>query len=176
MGQPGTYHHYGTGWANVCCAPFRLYKHFAHEGGISSPSILWWGNRVKHPGGIDHQPCHLIDIMATCLDAAGIGYPDEYEGRQLVPAEGVSLLPLPGDGGFPSVRSSLNTRETAWYDSDDGSSWLPISTDSNGNSTTLRTTVPSSITCRPGIPAGLTEWHNAISDGPMPTVYCPIRS
>lgn len=44
MGQPGTYHHYGTGWANVCCTPFRLYKHFAHEGGISSPSILWWGD------------------------------------------------------------------------------------------------------------------------------------
>lgn len=94
MGQPGTYHHYGTGWANVCCTPFHLYKHFAHEGGISSPSILWWGGRVKHPGGIDHQPCHLIDIMATCLDTAGTEYPAQYEGRRPVPAEGISLLPL----------------------------------------------------------------------------------
>lgn len=94
MGQPGTYHHYGTGWANVCCTPFRLYKHFAHEGGISSPSILWWGDRVKHPGGIDHQPCHLIDIMATCLDAAVIAYPEQYEQRRLAPTEGISLLPL----------------------------------------------------------------------------------
>ena len=89
MGQPGTYHHYGTGWANVCCTPFRLYKHFAHEGGISSPSILWWGGRVKHPGGIDHQPCHLIDIMATCLDAAGRRLPvrpifAEHEGNRMV--------------------------------------------------------------------------------------------
>ena len=102
MGQPGTYHHYGTGWANVCCTPFRLYKHFAHEGGISSPSILWWGDRVKHPGGIDHQPCHLIDIMATCLDAAVIAYPEQYEQRQLAPTEGISLLPLAQGRSLPN--------------------------------------------------------------------------
>ena len=47
-----------------------------------------------HPGGIDHQPCHLIDIMATCLDAAVIAYPEQYEQRRLAPTEGISLLPL----------------------------------------------------------------------------------
>ncbi len=44
MGLSGTYHHYGTGWANVCCTPpFSLYKHYAHEGGISTPCIIRWG-------------------------------------------------------------------------------------------------------------------------------------
>jgi len=39
-GQPGTYMHYGTGWANACCTPWTLYKHFTHEGGISTPFII----------------------------------------------------------------------------------------------------------------------------------------
>lgn len=94
MGQKGTYHHYGTGWANVCCAPFYLYKHFAHEGGISTPSILWWGDRVKHKGSIDNQPCHFTDIMTTCLAASGTKYPKTYEGRELLPLKGISILPI----------------------------------------------------------------------------------
>ena len=94
MGQKGTYHHYGTGWANVCCAPFYLYKHFAHEGGISTPSILWWGDRVKHKGSIDNQPCHFTDIMTTCLAASGTKYPKTYEGCELLPLKGISILPI----------------------------------------------------------------------------------
>lgn len=95
MGQPGTYHHYGTGWAGVCCTPFRLYKHFAHEGGISAPCIMWWGDRVKHAGRIDSQLCHLTDIMTTCIAASGSRYPAEaYPDRQLVRPEGISLLPV----------------------------------------------------------------------------------
>ena len=102
MGQRGTYHHYGTGWANVCCAPFRLYKHFAHEGGISTPSILWWGDRVRNKGRIDHQMCHFTDIMTTCLDAAGARFPESYEGRQLVRPEGISILPIAAGRKIPS--------------------------------------------------------------------------
>ena len=102
MGQPGTYHHYGTGWANVCCTPFRLYKHFAHEGGISTPSILWWGDRVRGKGRIDRQPCHFTDIMATCLDAAGARFPSAREAPQLVRPEGISILPIAAGRRIPS--------------------------------------------------------------------------
>lgn len=94
MGLPGTYHHYGTGWANLCNTPLRLYKHYAHEGGISTPGIMWWGDKVKNKGAIDYQPCHFTDIMATCLDAANIKYPKEYKDRELLPLEGVSILPM----------------------------------------------------------------------------------
>lgn len=94
MGQKDTYHHYGTGWANVCCAPFFLYKHFAHEGGISTPSILWWGDKVKHKGSIDNQPCHFSDIMTTCLVASGTKFPETYEDRKLLPLKGISILPI----------------------------------------------------------------------------------
>ncbi len=94
MGQRGSYHHYGTGWANVCCTPFRLYKHFAHEGGISAPCILWRSGGTTRAGRIDAQPCHLTDILPTCLAAAGCAYPDRYEDRVLVRPEGISLLPV----------------------------------------------------------------------------------
>ncbi len=94
MGLPGTYHHYGTGWANVGCTPLYLYKHFAHEGGISTPGIMWWGDKVKKKGSIDHQACHFTDIMATCIDVSGSDYPLGFEDREVLPMEGVSLAPM----------------------------------------------------------------------------------
>lgn len=94
MGLPGTYHHYGTGWANVCCTPFTLYKHYAHEGGISTPCIIQWGKQIKHKGSIDHQSAQFSDIMATCIELAGTKYPKEYEGRKIIPTPGVSILPI----------------------------------------------------------------------------------
>jgi arylsulfatase len=94
MGLPGTYHHYGTGWANVGCTPFTLYKHFAHEGGISTPCIISWGDHVKRKGGVDHQPAQLSDIMATCVELAGTTYPAEYRGRKILPTAGQSILPI----------------------------------------------------------------------------------
>ena len=94
MGLKGTYHHYGTGWANVCNTPLNLYKHFAHEGGISTPCIVSWGNKIKNKGGIDHQPCHFSDIMATCIDLAGTSYPKEYNGNKITPLAGTSILPI----------------------------------------------------------------------------------
>lgn len=98
MGLPGTYHHYGTGWANVGCTPLTLYKHFAHEGGISSPSVMWWGDRIEAKGSVNHTPLNIIDIMPTCVELAGTSYPSVYEGRGILPAEGVSMLPIASGG------------------------------------------------------------------------------
>lgn len=94
MGLKGTYHHYGTGWANVSNTPFRLYKHFAHEGGICTPSIMWYGKNIKKPGRIDMQSCHFVDIMTTCVEIAHAHYPIQYKGHLVLPMEGVSLLPM----------------------------------------------------------------------------------
>lgn len=94
MGLKGTYHHYGTGWANACNTPLNLYKHFAHEGGISTPCVVSWGNNISNKGGIDHQPCHFSDIMATCVELAGTKYPETYKGNKITPAAGTSILPI----------------------------------------------------------------------------------
>jgi arylsulfatase len=85
MGQPGTYHSYGSAWANVSNTPWRLYKHYNHEGGITTPFIAHWPARIKRRGVIDHTPAHLIDIMPTLADTAGKAL-DKSEGLSLLPA------------------------------------------------------------------------------------------
>ena len=92
-GPADTYIAYGRPWANASNTPFRLYKHWVHEGGISTPLIVYWPARIKAHGKLRHQPGHLVDIMATCVDVADTKYPLEYKGHKITPAEGRSLVP-----------------------------------------------------------------------------------
>ncbi len=85
-GPEDTYIAYGRGWANVSNTPFREYKHWVHEGGISTPLIAHWPQGIAAKGEIRSQPGHLIDIAATCLDLAGAIYP-----ANAIPLEGRSL-------------------------------------------------------------------------------------
>ncbi|MCA9062455.1 MAG: sulfatase-like hydrolase/transferase, partial [Planctomycetaceae bacterium] len=85
---------YDVGWAHVGNTPFRWYKQNQHEGGISSPLIVHWPAAMKAaPGSVSSQPGHLIDILATCLEATGVHYPKEYRGKPTTSISGVSLLP-----------------------------------------------------------------------------------
>ncbi|MDG1893739.1 MAG: arylsulfatase [Fuerstiella sp.] len=92
-GPADTYIAYGRGWANASNTPFREYKHWVHEGGVSTPLIAHWPARIKRRGEVEHQPGHLIDIMATCVDIGAAEYPIEYGGQQITPLEGRSLMP-----------------------------------------------------------------------------------
>ena len=92
-GPADTYIGYGRGWANVSNTPFREYKHWVHEGGISTPLIAHWPAGIAGRGELRHEPGHLIDVMATCVDLAGATYPTEREGESIHPLEGVSLRP-----------------------------------------------------------------------------------
>jgi arylsulfatase A-like enzyme len=91
-GTPESFDSYEYPWANVSNTPFRLYKHWEHEGGISTPLIAWWPGKIKHH--TDKTPGHIIDIMPTFMEAAQGIYPVEYKGNVITPEEGVSLLPL----------------------------------------------------------------------------------
>ena len=93
-GDETTYQSYGVPWANVSNTPFRLYKHWVHEGGISTPFIVHWPDRVTDGGALREQPGQLTDVMATCLDVAGAEYPDTYNGHDILPLEGTSLTPI----------------------------------------------------------------------------------
>jgi arylsulfatase A-like enzyme len=90
-GGPDTYVAYGRGWANVSNTPFREYKHWVHEGGISTPLIAHWPKGIAARGEIRRQPGHLIDIAATCVELSGAEYPKEVGGRPVPPLEGKSL-------------------------------------------------------------------------------------
>jgi arylsulfatase A-like enzyme len=99
-GAADTYHGYGEAWANVSNTPFREYKHWVHEGGISTPLIVHWPAGIEAGGaGADKfgrlvgDPAHLIDLMSTCVDVSGADYPQQHRGQAIQPMEGVSLLP-----------------------------------------------------------------------------------
>lgn len=87
MGLPGTFHSVGSGWANVSNTPWRMYKHFNHEGGIASPGIIHWpaGLKIK-PGSIVHNPTHIIDLLPTALSVSG----GQYSGK--LPLQGKDML------------------------------------------------------------------------------------
>ena len=101
-GGADTFIGYGQAWANVSNTPFREYKSSSHEGGISTPLIAHWpsGIATERHGKFSDQPSHLIDIMATCLDLADAGYPQEFAGQKIQPLEGVSLKPAFQGGGL----------------------------------------------------------------------------
>ena len=95
--QPGgadTYASYGIPWGNASNTPFRLYKHYAHEGGISTPLVAHWPAMIKQKNSLTSQVGHEMDIMATCLDISGVTYPASYKGKPIIPLEGKSLLPV----------------------------------------------------------------------------------
>lgn len=92
-GDDDTFVAYGKAWANVSNTPFRGYKHDGFEGGISTPLIVHWPSGISEDfrNTINHDPCHLIDVMPTLLQIAGGEYPRQYAGHDIKPMEGVSL-------------------------------------------------------------------------------------
>jgi arylsulfatase len=95
-GPENTYQSYGVAWANLSNTPFRLYKHWIHEGGISTPLIVHWPGGIRDKGHLRHTPGYLPDIMATICDVTGSTYPSTFDGNPVEPLEGRSLAPVFG--------------------------------------------------------------------------------
>ncbi len=93
LGGPDTHLSYGSAWANLGNTPFRLYKHFTHEGGISTPLIMHWPRGIKQPDRWIRTPVHVMDLMPTLCEAAGAVYPGAFRGNTIQPMEGRSLFP-----------------------------------------------------------------------------------
>lgn len=94
--QPGivsTYTAVGPAWGWAQNTPFRRYKAWVHEGGISTPLIVRWPAKVKADTKTP-QVGHIIDFMPTFLELAGGKYPAEFKGEQILPVEGRSLAPI----------------------------------------------------------------------------------
>ena len=92
-GPEDTYASYGRAWANLSNTPFRYYKRWVHEGGIATPFIIHWPDGGLETGGVVRAPFQLTDVMPTILEATGAAYPAQYNGCDIVPFEGRSLLP-----------------------------------------------------------------------------------
>jgi arylsulfatase len=87
----------GESWAFLENVPFRKYKHYNHEGGIATPLIAHWPQGIAAKNELRHQPAHLIDIMATCVEVGGAAYPRQFNDKPIQPMEGRSLVPAFGD-------------------------------------------------------------------------------
>jgi arylsulfatase len=92
-GPADTFASYGIEWAGLSNTPFRLYKSWVHEGGIATPLIVHWPRGLQRRG-LFHAPGHVIDLLPTCLEAAGAEYPVKRGDQPTLPLEGRSLLPI----------------------------------------------------------------------------------
>ncbi len=106
-GSPNSFDSYEYNWANVSNTPFRMFKHWVNEGGISSPFIAWYPRLIKE-GIIDSlTTAHIIDIMPTVIEISDAEYPGKYKGHDIKPLVGESIVPLfNGDG--------VNARTLFW--------------------------------------------------------------
>jgi len=106
IGGPQTEPHYPLGWAWAGNAPFQWVKQVAsHLGGTRNPMVVSWPAKIKDGGGVRSQFAHLIDIVPTILDAAGIPAPDHVEGIAQKPMDGVSLTATLTDAQAKPVRA-----------------------------------------------------------------------
>jgi arylsulfatase len=93
IGAALSYASVGLQWANAADTPLRRFKMSTHEGGIATPLVVHWPDGIERSGRWVREPGHVIDLMPTCLEVAGVAYPSQHVDRQILPPEGRSLLP-----------------------------------------------------------------------------------
>jgi arylsulfatase len=91
-GPEDTYASYGRAWANLSNTPFRLYKRWTHEGGISTPLIVHWPAGQLNNGSIVRAPFQLTDVLPTILEAAQVPFLEIDSNRDIPTCEGASFL------------------------------------------------------------------------------------
>ena len=92
-GSDATYPHMAVPWAWAFDTPFKWVKQVAsHFGGTRQGMAISWPGHITDVGGIRTQFHHVIDIVPTILEAAGIQAPDIVDGIKQKPIEGVSMV------------------------------------------------------------------------------------
>jgi arylsulfatase A-like enzyme len=91
-GSDKTYPHMSVAWSWAFDTPFKWTKQVAsHFGGTRQGMVMSWPGHIKDVGGIRTQFHHIIDIVPTILEAAGIQAPATVNGIKQKPIEGVSM-------------------------------------------------------------------------------------
>jgi arylsulfatase len=107
-GSAASYLCLGPGFSNACNTPHRRHKTWVHEGGISSPLIAHWPNGIAAKNQLRHTPAHVIDIVPTALELAGVTKPTTWNGQAIPPAPGKSLVPA-------LAKDETITRDSLWW-------------------------------------------------------------
>ena len=107
-GSAATYLCLGPGFSSMCNTPFRRHKTWVHEGGISTPLIVHWPAGITAKNELRHTPAHMIDIVPTALQLAGIEKPKEWKGEPIPAAPGHSLIPA-------FAKDETIARDSLWW-------------------------------------------------------------
>ncbi|TVS12384.1 MAG: arylsulfatase [Planctomycetaceae bacterium] len=120
LGTGLSYASAGLEWANVSDTPFRKFKMDTYEGGIVTPLVVHWPAGIAARGELRHQMGHVIDLMPTFAELAGVAYPETFGDQTLLPVEGISLVPafdnrpLDRDGLFWEHQGNKAVRIGDW--------------------------------------------------------------
>jgi arylsulfatase len=129
-GLPGSFVDTGPGWAQASSSPTRMFKGFPAEGGIRSPFVVKLPGTMANAGTMSHAFVHVRDLMPSILELAGVGHPQEFEGREVLPIQGRSVLDLlTGEAEMPYPEASRVGYELfglkAYFDGDWKILWMP---------------------------------------------------
>ncbi|CAN5600327.1 arylsulfatase [soil metagenome] len=107
-GSAATYLCLGPGFSSACNTPFRRHKVWVHEGGISTPLIAHWPKGIAAKNELVRTPAHVIDIVPTVLELAGVQKPKESNGEPIPDAPGRSLAPA-------FAKGEAIARDSLWW-------------------------------------------------------------
>lgn len=105
LGGPTTMNHYSAGWAFAMSTPFPWFKQLSsHFGATRNGVVVNWPDHIRDKGGLRSQFHHIIDVMPTLLDAAGVSAPAQVDGVRQQPMDGVSMRYSFDNKSAPSQR------------------------------------------------------------------------
>ncbi len=164
-GTKDTYTCCGPDWAWAQNTPFRRYKAWVHEGGISTPLIARWPGVVE-AGSLTRQVGHIIDFMPTFVELAGGKYPEQFGGQDILPTDGLSLTPiLRGQQRPGTTRCVGNGPATAPCGKANGN-WCGTNPFAAGNSTTWNPTARKPTTWPAANRGASSSWPPCTLAGP----------
>jgi hypothetical protein len=110
-GTEETYNHMSAGWSWAFDTPFDWFKQNASRlGGINQNMVVSWPARIKDKGALRDQLVHVIDVVPTILEAAGLQAPEVVDGITQAPIEGTSFVYT-----FDAANAKVPTRHNVQY-------------------------------------------------------------
>jgi arylsulfatase len=112
-GTDQTYNHMAVGWTWAFGTPFRWTKQVAsYFGGTRNGMAVSWPRGIAERGGTRTQFHHVIDVVPTILEVAGIPQPRSVNGIPQRPMTGVSMAYT-----FPSAAANTpSTRRSQYFE------------------------------------------------------------
>ena len=92
LGSPNSYPHYNSQWALAMDTPYQWSKQVAsHYGGTRNGLVVHWPKGIDATNEIRTQWHHVIDVVPTLLELAGLPEPYSVDGVAQKPIEGTSM-------------------------------------------------------------------------------------